>query len=271
NALPSHELVKRLDFSRLDFIHTLTLDCHNDVGRSSSSDIKGQWSYKKIIPSLPKKLKSLTILNAHGPDLQVIKKAIKQCIDLESLALGRCTKFNRPSGCEFWEHFPNDHDSYFSGEGVEGYANALGTELQGLLKLKVISVNVYLTNTRCLNETSSVAATEEPQPQPPPTTDLVTVTSKRAPNAQAQAHLPPPVNSNSAQSEHKDVKSKDQKDTEEAEGKAANILFECHTGLQAVRFISFWTPDHLGWSVHERKDGKLKSPDPGGKSDELST
>ncbi|CAE6439832.1 unnamed protein product [Rhizoctonia solani] len=273
NALPSYALVKvHLDFSRFDFIHTLTLDCHNDVGQSASLGIKGQWSYKKIVPALPRKLKSLTILNAHGPDLQIIQKAIKQCIDLESLTLGRCTKFNRPTGCEFWGHFPNDHDSYFSGQGVEGYANALGTELQGLPKLKYIFVNVYLTDTKYLNETSSVAApTEEPQPQPPPTTELVTVTSKRAPNAQVQAHLPLPVNSNPAQPERREVKSKDQKDTEEAEKKAADLLFGCHSSLQIVGFISYWSEDHLGWSVYERNDGELKSPDPGGRLDGANT
>lgn len=123
SALPSYPLVKaHLDLTKYEGIHTLTLDCHNDVGQSNSLGIKGQWSYKKIVPCLPKNLKSLTILNAHGPDLQIIQRAIKQCKDLESLTLGRCTKFNRPNGCEFWDNFPNDHDSYFSGKGIKGYA-----------------------------------------------------------------------------------------------------------------------------------------------------
>ncbi|KAH7343182.1 hypothetical protein B0J17DRAFT_764411 [Rhizoctonia solani] len=266
DALPSHADVKaHLDFSRFD-IHTLTLGCHNDVGSSASLSTKGQWSYKKIVPALPKTLKSLIILNAHGPDLQVIQKAIKQCKGLESLTLGRCTKFNHPDGCEFWENFPNDHDAYFSSKGVDGYANALGAEIQGLTNLKSIFVNVYLTDTRYLNETSSAVA---PVIEPP-ATDLVTVTTKRTSNSQTQAPPHAPVTSSPAQSKHRDVKSKDQKDTEEAEKTAANVLFDCHAGLQTVGFISYWSKDHLGWSIQQRDEEKeLKSPDPGGESDDI--
>ncbi|KDN47425.1 hypothetical protein RSAG8_03565, partial [Rhizoctonia solani AG-8 WAC10335] len=206
-ALPSHAAVKaHLDFSRFELIRALTLDCHNDVGSSASLGIKGQWSYKKIIPNLPKKLKSLAILSAHGPDLQVIQKAIKQCKGLESLTLGRCTKFNRPDRCEFWRNFPSDHDSYFSGKGVDGYANALGTELQGIPNLKSIFVNVYLTDTKYLNETSATVA---PTVQPT---------------------------------------------------------------LQTVGFISYWSKEHLGWSLRGRKEGnKSQSPYSGGKWDGIAS
>ncbi|CAE6429745.1 unnamed protein product [Rhizoctonia solani] len=261
-ALPSHAAVKaNLDFSGYKLIHTLTLNCHKDVGCSSLN--KGQWSYKKIVPELPKDLKSLVILNAHGPDLQIIQKATKQCKGLESLTLGRCTKFNQPDCCEFWKNFPNDHDSYFSGKGVDGYANALGTELQGLPHLKSIFVNVYLTDTKYLNETNSAptSSVQAPQSPAPSTTDLVTATTKRSSNDQAQTPIQAPLDSNSAQPKHREVKSKDQKDTEEAEENAAGILFDCHPALQSVGFISYWSKEHLGWSVQERKqDNKPKSP-----------
>ncbi|CAE6432367.1 hypothetical protein ACGC1H_000379 [Rhizoctonia solani] len=262
-ALPSHAAVKaNLDFSSYGFIHTLTLNCHKDVGCSASLN-KGQWSYKKIVPNLPKNLKSLVILNAHGPDLQVIQKATKQCKGLESLTLGRCTKFNQPGYCEFWRNFPNDHDSYFSGKGVDGYANALGTELQGLPHLKAIFVNVYLTDTKYLNETNSttISSVQVPQSPAPSTTNLVTATTKRSSNDQTQMSIQAPLGSNPAQPDHREVKSKDQKDTEEAEESAAGILFDCHPALQIVGFISYWSKEHLGWSVQERKqDNKPKSP-----------
>ncbi|CAE6504771.1 unnamed protein product [Rhizoctonia solani] len=273
-ALLSHAAVKaHIDISGFKRICALTLDCHNDVGHSTSLGVKAQWSYKKIIPNLPKNLKSLTILNAHGPDLQVIQKAIKQCRNLESLTLGRCTKFNRPICCEFWANFPNDHDSYFSGKGVDGYASALVAELQGLTHLKSIFVNVYLTDTKYLNETSPTTepVIEPPQPTITPATSLTTMTAKRASNSQAQAPLDMPATSSSAQSQQKDVKSKDQEDTEEAEKAAAKILFDCHASLRTVGFISYWSKDHLGWSVQQRNEDKeLKSPDPGGELDGIN-
>jgi hypothetical protein len=123
HALLTYASVKEyLDFSKIRRLHTITLDCHNDVGCSSSSGKSGQWSYKKVMPRLPRSLKSLIVLNAHGPDLQTIQQAVDQCPDLENLYLGRCTKFNRPNKCSFWQKFPNDHDSYFSIKGVEGYS-----------------------------------------------------------------------------------------------------------------------------------------------------
>ncbi|CAE6422046.1 unnamed protein product [Rhizoctonia solani] len=274
NALPSHTAVKlHLDFSQFDLIHTLTLDCHNDVGHSASLGLKGQWSYKKIIPNLPKELKSLVILNAHGPDLQVIQKAIKQCKGLESLTLGRCTKFNRPGGCEFWQNFPNDHDSYFSAQGVDGYANALGTELQNLPNLKSIFVNVYLTDTKYLNEPNIEAAPVVPIPQSPTENALEVVTTaiKDSSDSPIPSQLPAPVGLSTIQQEERGTRSQDEKATEEAENLAAKVLFECHPNLQTVGFISYWTKGHLGWSVKRKGESKHNSPDPGGERDVIST
>lgn len=259
SALLNHASVKaQLDLSGFERIHTLTLDCHNDVGCSNSSGHKGQWSYKRIMPCLPKRLKSLIILNAHGPDLQVIQRAIQQCGDLESLSLGRCTKFNRPNGCDFWKQFPNDHDSYFSGKGIEGYAKALGSELRGLAKLKYIFVNVYLTDTRYLNEPGDPSTVSPTTPSP--TTN----------NGSDEAHSEAPSCPEAEQSQPISAEMQDKKDTKEAENTAANLLFECHASLKAVGFISFWSPDHLGWSVQPRTDkdqariSSHRAPDPGG-------
>lgn len=266
SALLNHAAVKaHLDFSRFALIHTLILDCHNDVGCTNSSGAKGQWSYKRIMPSLPKCLKSLVILNAHGPDLQIIQRAIQQCGDLESLSLGRCTKFNRPGGCDFWNQFPNDHDSYFSGKGIEGYASALGAELRGLTKLKFIFVNVYLTDTKYLNHTPrapaapSLTANATGHSATPPTkdTDMNEEQSGSPGNEQSQ-----PICS----------ETQDKKNTEEAEETAAKILFKCHPSIKKVGFISYWSPDKLGWSLHDLKAEHPecflphKTPDPGGES-----
>ncbi|KAF8748538.1 hypothetical protein RHS01_10733 [Rhizoctonia solani] len=266
DTLPSYTTVKaHLDFSQFDLIHTLTLDCHNDVGHSTSLGLKGQWSYKKIIPNLPRRLKSLVILNAHGPDLQVIQKAIKQCSGLESLTLGRCTKFNRPAGCEFWRSFPNDHDSYFSGQGVDGYANALGTELQGLPNLKAIFVNVYLTDTKYLSEADPEAAASVVQaPQLPPESnpEIENRVSKDATNNTIGSQPPVSVGSGMMELEKRGTKCQDEKVTEEAENVAAKVLFDCHPALETAGFISYWSKDHLGWSIRKRREeNDNKSPD----------
>ena len=47
----------------------------------------------------------------------------------------RCTMFSprfrlednsHVVGCRFWDRFPDDHDSYFAGEGIEDYAVCTG-------------------------------------------------------------------------------------------------------------------------------------------------
>ncbi|KAF8725076.1 hypothetical protein RHS02_08405, partial [Rhizoctonia solani] len=276
DTLPSYTTVKaHLDFSRFDLIHTLTLDCHNDVGHSTSLGLKGQWSYKKIIPNLPRRLKSLVILNAHGPDLQVIQKVIKQCSGLESLTLGRCTKFNRPEGCEFWRSFPNDHDSYFSRQGVDGYANALGTELQGLPNLKAIFVNVYLTDTKYLNEANLEApasVVEAPQFPPESNPEIANRIIKDATNNPTGLQSPGPVGSGMMEPEKRGTKCEEEKATEEAENVAAKVLFDCHPALETAGFISYWSKNHLGWSIRKRKEeNDNKSPDPGGEQDVIGT
>ncbi|QRV73286.1 F-box-like domain protein [Ceratobasidium sp. AG-Ba] len=258
NALVSNG--PRLNFSHLENIRIMTLDCHNDVGCSSSN--KGQWSYKKVIPRLPGSLKSLVVLNAHGPDLQVIKQAVEQCPDLEDLCLGRCTKFNRLNNCDFWNKFPDDHDSYFSNKGVDGYAKALGTELKCLKRLKSIYVNVYLTDTKYLSiEDANVNPASDLAPAISEREQVVvhkeiTLTDRALqqlePAQEASHDYQDPQGSRQNSSEDSPPMKNDQDVTLEAELSAANTLFNCHNTLCNVAFVSYWTPSRLGWSIHSR-------------------
>ncbi|KAG8786853.1 hypothetical protein FRC12_016165 [Ceratobasidium sp. 428] len=246
-ALVPRIYIKTLNSAHFEGVHTVTLDCHHDVGCSSSDNGKGgQWSYKKIMPHLPRGLKSLIVLNAHGPDLQIIQQAVTQCPDLEHLCLGRCTKFNRLGNCAFWDKFPDDHDSYFSNKGVEGYAKALGTELQRLKKLKAIYVNVYLTDTKylCLQGGCASEAVES-TPQTPPSQG----SSRNASSERVPAQLPV---SNSQASEESAQPVSDKEYTTQTEKSAVSTLFECHDALQNAAFISYWSPNHLSWSSHDR-------------------
>ncbi|KAF8600033.1 hypothetical protein BDV93DRAFT_289777 [Ceratobasidium sp. AG-I] len=247
-------IVDRFNLSSFPSIQTLFLDCHNDVECSKSSE-QMQWSYKKIIPRLPPSLKSLVILNAHGPETQVVRQARAQCPGLEHLRLGRCTMFNQPGHCDFWQAFPHDHDAYFSSEGVEEYAKALGKELASLRRLKTLRLGIYLTNSKYLN-------TGQPGSPNPSPMDPMMHTTPTAPPSGKQAHvlvnqpnaafvpvsmppdIPIPLTSSRFQ---------DRKDTFDLETSAAAILFDCHKGLESVGFNSYWSDDHLGWNIHQPK------------------
>jgi hypothetical protein len=68
----------------------------------------------------------------------------------------------------------------------------------------------------------------------------------------------------------------DQADTKEAEKAAAQTLLQCHDALKAVAFVSYWSPDHVGWNSHTRNSEEitmippipshLTLPEPGGNS-----
>ncbi|KAG8768559.1 hypothetical protein FRC12_005494 [Ceratobasidium sp. 428] len=270
-ALVPRSYIKTLDSPCFERVHTITLDCHNDVGCSLSGGGKsGQWSYKKIMPRLPKGLKSLIVLNAHGPDLQIIQQAVDQCPNLEHLCLGRCTKFNRPGNCNFWEKFPDDHDSYFSNKGVEGYAKALGTELKRLEKLKTIYVNVYLTDTKylCLQGNGTSESVKFTSPASTPEASSSSSNSERA------CTQLPALNDQAPEAPTQPMS--DEEYTMQTEKSAVWTLFECHNALQNAAFISYWSPNHLSWSCHNRhteriiqisyRASQLALPEPGGKS-----
>lgn len=257
-ALLSHKSVKdNFDLSNWQSIHTLFLDCHNDVGCSKTCG-QNQWSYKRIMPRLPRSLKSLAILNGHGPDLQVIRQAITQCPDLEHLRLGRCTKYNRPDNCDFWKNFPKDHDSYFSNKGIDGYANALGSELAKLIHLKSIFVNVYLTDTKYLNAGQAELPTPTPiipvTPAPPPDEKQARLYDDQP----IVSPVPEPVQPESIPSISSQAQ--DRKDTTDSEISAANVIFDCHGDLENVAFISYWSEGHLGWTHYQPKVKRPKGP-----------
>ncbi|KAG8725140.1 hypothetical protein FRC09_007830 [Ceratobasidium sp. 395] len=225
------------------------------------------------MPRLPKGLKSLIVLNAHGPDLQIIQQAVDQCPDLEHLCLGRCTKFNRPGNCNFWEKFPDDHDSYFSNKGVEGYAKALGTELKRLEKLKTIYVNVYLTDTKYLCLQGSVPSEPVKLTSPASTPEA----SSRSSNSERACTQLPALNDQAPAVPTQPMS--DEEYTGQTEKSAVWTLFECHNALQNAAFISYWSPNHLSWSCHNRhteriiqipyRASRLALPETGGKSNFL--
>ncbi|QRW16529.1 hypothetical protein RhiXN_04530 [Rhizoctonia solani] len=101
----------------------VSLDYHNDFLRSGSN-----YPYYQLITELPRSLKVLEILNAHGPDEHIIKLASRCCPDLTELRLGRCTMFN--------------NQNY---RGVEAYAAAVGNLIENMPKLRVLHIGVYLT------------------------------------------------------------------------------------------------------------------------------
>ncbi|KAG8794989.1 hypothetical protein FRC12_019316 [Ceratobasidium sp. 428] len=124
---------------RFNHLCALSIDAHRDLVHDDSS----QFRYRNLITALPTSLRRLEILRAHGPDIGIIAAVQKYCPDLEDLRLGRCTMFNQPA-CQFWKQFPNDHDSYFSNRGIEGYACTLARELRPLRALKHLKLGMYL-------------------------------------------------------------------------------------------------------------------------------
>lgn len=123
-------------FMRFPNLHTAFLDAHNDFVVTPPSSAENESSrpigrYRLVVPCLPSSLRRLWITNAHGPDIAVIQTLIAYCPNLTELSISRCTMFSprfRPCnssqgvGCKFWDKFPDDHDSYFAGEGIEDYA-----------------------------------------------------------------------------------------------------------------------------------------------------
>ncbi|KAF8599942.1 hypothetical protein BDV93DRAFT_559928 [Ceratobasidium sp. AG-I] len=99
-------------------LYSVIIDAHDDVIRQRN----GQFAYRGLVAAFPPSLRELTIKNAHGPDINMIKIVKRSCLKLERLTLQRCTMFNRASACEFWTCFPLDHDSYISSEGTDDYA-----------------------------------------------------------------------------------------------------------------------------------------------------
>lgn len=132
----------------------------------------------------------------------------------------------------------------------------MGDELSKLINLKSIFVNVYLTDTKYLSvgepAGEDAVPTVLPPAPPPPATALDTKQAHISDNeptttpaiAEAEGQRP------EAQA-HTSTQSQDRKETSEAETSAANTMFCCHKSLRHIGFISYWSPDHLGWTIYE--------------------
>ncbi|QRV89403.1 hypothetical protein RhiJN_17421 [Ceratobasidium sp. AG-Ba] len=121
-------------------LHTLSIDAHGDV----VYDQHDRFTYRDLFSSLPPSLRRLEILRAHGPDINTINAVKDHAPSLEELRLGRCTLFNNPGICDFWQTFPLEHDSYMSIEDTDSYAKSLTRELAPLQSLQVLALGLYL-------------------------------------------------------------------------------------------------------------------------------
>ncbi|QRV88112.1 hypothetical protein RhiJN_16130 [Ceratobasidium sp. AG-Ba] len=124
---------------RFEDLTSVSVDYHNDFLRTG-----GQFPYYQLVRELPKSLERLEILNAHGPDEQIINLVARCCPDLVELRLGRCTMFSNRD-CVWWKAHPADHDAYMADRGVEAYAGAVGNLIKAVPRLRVLHIGVYLT------------------------------------------------------------------------------------------------------------------------------
>ncbi|CAE6410990.1 unnamed protein product [Rhizoctonia solani] len=221
-------------WSRFPKLRAISVDCHEDVQPVSGTH---RFAYRDVVATLPQTLRYLETRHAHGPDVNVIACAKRDCPNLESLRLGRCTAFNRIPACQFWRSFPFEHDSYFSCEGSDSYAHSLADELAPLRSLRLLRLGIYLMPStavlahRCFHIheqpappqinwqaalTPMLPDTVDPQPQPqsPQASDLI-----------ALLHQAP---------EEKDLTS------------ANRILKEVIPNLDRVEWMDWFTSKHLG-------------------------
>ncbi|KAG8770401.1 hypothetical protein FRC12_004289 [Ceratobasidium sp. 428] len=125
---------------KFSHLYALSIDAHGDV----MYDNRNHFTYRDLFLSLPTSLRRLEIIRAHGPDMKVISAAKEYCPNLEELRLGRCTVFNSPTICKFWQTFPLDHDSYMSIEDTDSYVHSVAQELGPLQSLQRLRLGLYL-------------------------------------------------------------------------------------------------------------------------------
>ncbi|KAG8770723.1 hypothetical protein FRC12_004088 [Ceratobasidium sp. 428] len=157
-----------------EFLQELVLDGHSDInfggaivaasarnplagaellddGHALSEAVATRMSYRKLKVKFPQTLRSLKVYNSHVPDIYYIHKAARECPELRSLTLARCTIFTQ-SDCAFWKRLPrSESDSYFSNVGVEAYAAAVGKELSRIPKLREVQIGIYFTDHRAID------------------------------------------------------------------------------------------------------------------------
>jgi hypothetical protein len=94
---------------------------HNGVN-AQLEPTPSRMSYRRMKVKFPSTLRTLRVYNSHVPDIYFIRKVIRECPELRSLTLARCTIFTR-ANCEFWNRLPpSESDSYFSNQEVGAYA-----------------------------------------------------------------------------------------------------------------------------------------------------
>ncbi|KAF8595424.1 hypothetical protein BDV93DRAFT_564400 [Ceratobasidium sp. AG-I] len=217
-------------FMKFPNLHTAFLDAHNDFvvtppvsTENGSSRPIGR--YHLVAPCLPSSLRRLYVANAHGPDIAIIQMLVTYCPNLTELSISRCTMFSprfRPNGkghgvgCKFWDRFPDDHDSYFAGEGIEDYASSLSHELKLLSDLKVLHMGLYLTPHEAISEH---------------------LHQHSKPEEAASSQWCSPCEACVNQFKPR---------TQVAETAASNMLFNAMPSLRLVSWASFFTNDRLG-------------------------
>ncbi|KAG8688627.1 hypothetical protein FRC08_011340, partial [Ceratobasidium sp. 394] len=160
------ENTPRTVFLSFPNLHTAFIDAHNDFTPTEQASSHNRPTplgrYHLIASHLPSSLRRLWIVNAHGPDAAVIQTLSIHCPHLEELLISRCTIFSprmreqaeggRFGACKHWELFPEEHDSYFSTEGVPEYAESLGRELMPLTNLKKLHMGLYFTSYEAIEQ-----------------------------------------------------------------------------------------------------------------------
>ncbi|KAF8681317.1 hypothetical protein RHS04_02955 [Rhizoctonia solani] len=245
----------------------VSLDYHNDFLRSGSN-----YPYYQLITELPRSLKVLEILNAHGPDEHIIKLASRCCPDLTELRLGRCTMFNNQN-CVWWKAHPADHDAYMADRGVEAYAAAVGNLIENMPKLRVLHIGVYLTpieavwahrvDHRSLHPITDVMRHENPEGIHNHLHQVALAAANgEDPEPPVNYHYPPLAKQEIWDAPCSECDKYFKVPAENAEMRTACVLSARVWSLRTVSFASFTSPGRVGtsaWEVRPRHsaDGKL--------------
>ncbi|KAG8765819.1 hypothetical protein FRC12_007275 [Ceratobasidium sp. 428] len=235
---------------------SVSVDYHNDFLRTG-----GQFPYYQLVRKLPASVQRLEILNAHGPDEQIIKLVSDFCPDLTELRLGRCTMFNNRD-CIWWKAHPADHDAYMADRGVEAYAGAVGNLIKNVPKLRVVHIGVYLT------PIEAVWAHRVDHRKLHPVVDSMRHENPEGVHnhlhqvalAAANGEDPdPPVNYNYPPLARKEIweapcsacENRFRQPAEEAEMRTAAVIAARVWSLRTVSFASFTSPGRVGASAWE--------------------
>ncbi|KAF8759537.1 hypothetical protein RHS01_01430 [Rhizoctonia solani] len=234
----------------------VSLDYHNDFLRSGSN-----YPYYQLITELPRSLKVLEILNAHGPDEHIIKLASRCCPDLTELRLGRCTMFNNQN-CVWWKAHPADHDAYMADRGVEAYAAAVGNLIENMPKLRVLHIGVYLTpieavwahrvDHRSLHPITDVMRHENPEGIHNHLHQVALAAANgEDPEPPVNYHYPPLAKQEIWDAPCSECDKYFKVPAENAEMRTACVLSARVWSLRTVSFASFTSPGRVGTSAWE--------------------